>query len=84
LTSGIVDLGVESADIHTKLAEMAEGVFDKVLYVGVDGEREFKKIFKDRMISNRGELIKYLKKMGDKDVILIEGKIKNDILLYLE
>lgn len=83
LTSGIVDLGNKSKQIHTQLAQKGYNVFYKVLYTEIIGKKEFSEIFKTNLIFNKIQIIKELKRLDKNSILLIEGKIKTDILKHL-
>lgn len=75
LFGGIVDLGLESSDVHRSLAEVSKAVFSKVLYVGGVGKNEFKQVFKDKFVDDQKLILKELKKCNKDSLLLIEGKI---------
>ncbi|MFH2118730.1 MAG: Mur ligase family protein [Candidatus Paceibacterota bacterium] len=73
LTSGIIDLGDQSDEIHLKLAKAAKEVADLVLYTGIDGLHIFREVFGADM-TNRTETIRsILEKLNKEDVLLVEG-----------
>jgi UDP-N-acetylmuramyl pentapeptide synthase len=75
ISAGIVDLGEEAAHVHETLAKEAQGVFESVIYVGVDGFSQFEKVFSEHMITEREKVEKCIQ-LAEKDtVFLIEGKI---------
>lgn len=80
LTNGIIDLGNQSNLIHTELAKQSHKVFTKVLYTEIIGKKEFLEIFGNNLISDKVQIIKELKKLNQNSILLIEGKIKTDIL----
>ncbi|MGI5827415.1 MAG: Mur ligase family protein [Patescibacteria group bacterium] len=80
LTGGLVDLGIESSNIHNKLACQAEVVFDTVLYISQDGSKEFKQVFRNRCITEEVKINKVLDSLNSDTVILIEGHIKPELI----
>lgn len=83
-TSGIVDLGSKSNEIHTNLAEKARTLFDQVFYLGAVGDKEFAKVFgKDFSIDSQ-RAINLLKNADDKTIFLIEGRMPPIIVKFLE
>lgn len=75
LTSGIIDLGDQSDEIHLKLAKAAAEVADLVLYAGVDGRHIFKEIFGNNLTGNLETIKTVMEKLNEKDVILLEGNV---------
>ena len=80
LTSGIIDLGSESNIIHKKLAKRARPIFQKVFHLGIDGKSQFQREFKNDFISNPGQIKRELAVLSPNSLIIIEGKIKQEIL----
>jgi len=83
ITRGIVDLGEKSNSIHREIALKAKKVFDKVLYLGFDGDEEFKSIF-DKSFVNDIDEIKKLLGNSQNCLYLLEGKLPKwvyDLLL---
>lgn len=91
VTSGIVDLGVASAQVHEELGETARKVFDVVFYTGADGFDSFlkgwnkisggKPIF--RILENT-DLNNFQKEINKKSLVLIEGRIPTRVLKLLK
>lgn len=84
ITSGIIDLGEKCPIIHEQLAQLASKIFDKILYLGIDGQQQFLKICGDKCITDKKLILKYLKILESKSLVLIEGKIKQEILNELK
>lgn len=80
LSSGIVDLGEQSTQIHLQLAQQAKTIFNTVLYVGTDGAEAFKQIFNKHCFTKDQDLQLALKQLDKDSLLLIEGKIKPDLL----
>lgn len=75
LTSGIVDLGDQSEQIHARLAELATEVFDQIFYVGDSGKSLFKKAIPQKMVTNPDEITKKLAILTSDSLLVIEGRI---------
>ena len=75
ITPGIVDLGRESASIHTALALQSKSSATMVLFVGWTGRTEFQAVFGDQCITNQAEITTILHSLDSKDVVLIEGRM---------
>jgi UDP-N-acetylmuramoyl-tripeptide--D-alanyl-D-alanine ligase len=73
--SGIVDLGNDSSELHSKLAKQAGKVFQKVLYTGKEGVVEFRDIFEQELSTSEVEINDVLNNADKNTVILIEGRI---------
>lgn len=81
--SGIVDLGQLEHQIHQKIAQNADKVFDKVLYLGNVGQREFGEQFGDQLIIEREQIELELRSADSKSILVIEGRMPgwlNDIV----
>jgi UDP-N-acetylmuramoyl-tripeptide--D-alanyl-D-alanine ligase len=83
LTGGIVDLGRTSTKTHRDLAKKASSFIQSVLCTGPEGYPEFKKVFRENCINDTKEIVNVLKSLENGDLILIEGKIKPELLSYL-
>lgn len=75
ITSGIVDLGDKSNEIHMKLAKQAKEVADVVFYTGSEGLAEFTEVFGVSCVSDYGKILEHCKSLKDTDVVLIEGRL---------
>ncbi|OGJ37313.1 MAG: hypothetical protein A2383_01415 [Candidatus Pacebacteria bacterium RIFOXYB1_FULL_39_46] len=75
LTSGIIDLGNQSDEIHLKLAQAAKKITDLVLYTGIDGLHIFREVFGPNMTNKTENIRLTLQKLNEEDVLLIEGHI---------
>ena len=75
LTPGIIDLGHQTSQIHSQLAEQAKTVFDQVMYLDTTGLAEFKTQFQQKLISQPQQIIKQLGELEAGTIILIEGRI---------
>lgn len=75
LTSGIIDLGEQSDEIHLKLAKEAVRVADLVLYTGIDGLHVFREVFGSNMTDSLDTIKTVIEKLNDQDVILLEGRV---------
>lgn len=90
VTSGIIDLGDASDQVHTKLGEAAGKVFDAAFYAGTEGFNSFsdgwnktsrgKPIIR---IAENTDLINFQKEINKKTLVLIEGRIPVRILKLL-
>ena len=91
VTSGIVDLGVESAREHAELGEMAGKVFNMVFYTGAEGFEPFwkgwnkisdgKPIFQ---IWENSDLGSFQKEIDKNALVLIEGRLPIRVLKLLK
>jgi UDP-N-acetylmuramoyl-tripeptide--D-alanyl-D-alanine ligase len=81
--AGIIDLGDESVNTHLELANRAKEVVDEVLYVGVDGLREFKDVFREQLTTDNEEIIEKLRGANQDTIILLEGYIPKKYETYL-
>ncbi|MCB9813014.1 MAG: hypothetical protein H6772_01275 [Pseudomonadales bacterium] len=84
ITSGIVDLGIESSIIHRELAVLSKKTFDKVLFVGLSGINEFSQVFGDNLLSDQDKIIKYLLSLDKNFVVIIEGRMPGWVQEYLK
>lgn len=75
ITSGIIDLGKQSASIHSKLAKQAKKVANQVWYLGIDGSDQFKQVYTDQMKDDINVIEQQLSLLLNGTVILIEGRI---------
>ncbi len=90
VTSGIVDLGDVSTQIHVSLGKLSGKFFDEVFYTGADGFDAFsrgwnntsgnKPIF--RILENT-DLRNFLQEINKNSLVLIEGRIPIRILNLL-
>jgi len=83
ITRGIVDLGEQSNAIHKEIALKAREVFDRVFYLGLDGDEEFKNIFNNDFVSDVVKIKDFLTN-SQKNLYLLEGKLPKwvyDLLL---
>lgn len=80
ITSGIVDLGDQSHPIHHQLSQKAKTIVSQVLYTGIAGKAEFQLQSGEKCITNVDEIKKILGKLNKDSLLLIEGRIKKDIL----
>ncbi len=74
-TSGIVDLAEESAKVHDELAQRAKKLFEAVVYLGVEGQTEFKNVFGEQCFTEREQLEKLLSAANADTLLLIEGRM---------
>jgi len=75
LTSGIVDLGDQSEQIHSRLAELASDVFDQIFYVGDSGKSLFEKTIPQKVITNPDEITGELAVLTSDSLLVIEGRM---------
>ncbi|MGD9129308.1 MAG: UDP-N-acetylmuramoyl-tripeptide--D-alanyl-D-alanine ligase [Candidatus Woesebacteria bacterium] len=75
ITSGIVDLGKLSSEIHMEIASKAEKIVDLLLYTGLDGQEEFKSVFGARFENQKTVIKNSIQYFDENTVILIEGHI---------
>lgn len=75
ITSGIVDLGVESSRIHQELATKSKSIIDQVLYTGETGRDEFQTTLGDRVMTDQKAIIDQLKTLKSGTVLIIEGRL---------
>lgn len=75
ITSGIIDLGEESNEIHLKLAKKAKMVFTDVIYTGNPGKGQFAKAFANKVISEKNDIEHMLNSLGQQDFVVVEGWI---------
>lgn len=75
LTTGMIDLGDESHQIHLELAERAQQMGVRVIHVGVDGKEEFAQVFGDRLMTSTTEAKSLLQSSHKEMLILLEGKV---------
>lgn len=83
ITSGIIDLGKESEQIHQELAKNAKQVFEKVIYTGLPGKKQFSIIFKDDLIEQDIKIKQVLNDLSKNDLLVIEGWIPLWLKNYL-
>ena len=83
ITGGMIDLGSESNQIHQQLAKQAQPIFDFVCYPGKPGLNEFRRYFKDKVITDPVLIKTKLKALRTNDLVVIEGKIPNWLRKYL-
>jgi UDP-N-acetylmuramoyl-tripeptide--D-alanyl-D-alanine ligase len=75
LTSGIIDLGDQSDEIHLQIAKTAKEATDLVLYTGIDGKHAFREVFGPDMTDSASTIKKILEKLNSNDALLVEGHI---------
>lgn len=75
ITSGIVDLGRDSSNIHHALAKESKKVFDQVIYLGDSGKAEFESIFLDMLLTTSEQLGEVISNLGEEDLVVIEGRM---------
>ncbi len=91
VTSGIIDLGDASVQIHSELGEATREVFDTVFFAGADGYDSFlkgwnkisgsKSIFRILENSDLGRLQKEIDK---NTLVLIEGRLPTRVIKLLK
>jgi UDP-N-acetylmuramoyl-tripeptide--D-alanyl-D-alanine ligase len=75
ITAGIVDLGERSSEIHLNLAKKSKRVFDRVMYVGESGKKEFEEIFGQALMDKEVQWQAVVKGLTKDDLLVVEGKI---------
>jgi len=86
VSSGIIDLGTAENKVHTELAKLMVGEVDQFLHTGETGKESLRSNLDDKYysITNSAQLKQHLhKSLGTKTLILIEGKIPQEIYNYL-
>lgn len=83
ITPGIVDLGVESNEIHADLAKMARKSFNKILYVGDAGIDSFKEVFSEDLLTTNEQIQEIITSLNSDDLIILEGRIPVWLKQYL-
>jgi UDP-N-acetylmuramoyl-tripeptide--D-alanyl-D-alanine ligase len=73
--SGIVDLGSESRQVHVDLATHAKSVFQTVVYLGSDGQKEFLEVFGKSLLTTSEEVDALLATINANSLLLIEGRM---------
>lgn len=73
ITSGILDLGAQSDEIHLQIAKAAKPICDLVLYTGVDGRQVFREVFGSRMADREATIQTVIDTLNAEDVVLVEG-----------
>jgi UDP-N-acetylmuramyl pentapeptide synthase len=81
IVSGIVDLGVHSESIHTKLAQQVAQLGAECWYVGTAGKEPFVKILGSACVTDENEIQRKMAKLTSSDVVLLEGKMPSWIAL---
>ena len=76
---GIVDLGGESAKIHSDLSAAAHAVADEVAYVGSEGQDEFLETFHEDLFFGHSAVEKKLKDLSGDTIVLVEGFVPKSI-----
>ena len=79
-TTGIIELGKESYQVHKNISKILNKVSDVTLLRNKDFEKPLKEEMDDKgkiiLIRDSNEIIKYFKKYVKKDdVVLLEGKL---------
>ena len=75
VTSGIVDLGEESARIHEVLATKSSKICAEVWYVGTAGLSSFTTVFGNKLYTDKTEIIGQLNELKKGDMVVIEGRM---------
>lgn len=91
VTSGIVDLGDASDQVHEELGKAAEKVFDIIFYTGADGYDPFLKGWNKisgskeffRILEN-SDLGKLQKEVDKSTLVLIEGRLPARVIKLLK
>jgi len=83
ITSGIVDLGVESSRIHQELATQCKSIIDQVLYTGESGREEFKATLGDRVMTDQKAIVDQLKTLKSGSLLIIEGRLPGWVKNYV-
>ncbi len=78
-TSGIVDLGKESDDVHRHLAKKADVVFSTVVYLGTDGKEVFEKVCGEKVVSGAAAAFPLLDDADEDTLLLIEGRMPKSL-----
>lgn len=81
VVSGIVDLGIHSESIHTKLAQRIGKLGAECWYVGAAGKETFVKILGSACVVDENEIQIKIAKLTHDDIVLLEGKMPNWITL---
>lgn len=84
VTSGIVDLGEESARIHAELATKASKMCFEVWYVGSVGLSSFTTIFGNKLYTDKIEIIRRLNELKKGDMVIIEGRMPTWFLQVIQ
>ena len=83
MTAGIVDLGEKSNQIHRRLAVKAKPIVDQVFYCGLAGRGQFQQVFEQNLISSRKQIKANIDQLDKSDILLLEGRIPQNIRNYL-
>lgn len=78
ITSGIIDLGSDSAKIHTSLAKQTSSVFDFFVHTGPTGADQFSKstTYQYHSLSQPTAIISLINRyLSAGDLVLLEGKL---------
>lgn len=84
ITPGIVDLGQDSKEIHTKLAVHAKKVFDSVIFVGEAGKQSFVSVFNDDLLTTKEQLQEIMSTLDSDDLLVIEGRMPAWVQQYFK
>lgn len=84
LTSGIVDLGPASEQVHRQLAEQANSVVDLVLYVGSAGKEQFQQQLAEKCLVAEEQIIAAVKQAPKDCLLIIEGRMPGWIVPTLQ
>lgn len=89
ITSGIVDLGLETNNIHMSLALKARDVFSTVIFLGDSGSETFSNIFKidfldSETFDDQKKIKSFLSNLDKHEMILVEGRMPAWIKEYLK
>ncbi len=75
ITTGIVDLGSRSEQIHSQLARLARPVIDEVFYLGQPGQFQFQQVFTQDLTIQEDQIKHQLSQLNKNDMVVIEGLI---------
>lgn len=84
VTSGIVDLGSRSREIHLELARKSKKVFNYIFYVSDVGLESFQAVFEDKVLTEPETIARFLEELSKDDLLVVEGRMPPWIKLYLE
>ncbi len=84
VTTGIVDLGRQSEQVHLELAHRSKEVFDTIIFLGQVGKKEFRLVNSEHLVTKQRDVVEYLQNIDKQTVILVEGRMPGWIKKYLE
>lgn len=84
VTPGIVDLGKDSSEIHSVLAQKTKKVFDTVIYVGESGQGDFRQFWGDELLTTSSQLQEVISSLDENDLVVIEGRMPAWAKQYLK